>query len=397
MKNNNWFENHPKTTICSLLLLIIFILTYATENILSYRHNLSTYNFALPNRAIRLREFKPFMVDRYFPSKSSEIYDTLVNKEYTLRIDRNGFIIPSERYSHPDLSLVFLGGSTTTCQFVDENLRFPYLTGVLLEKELGIKINSYNASRVGNDSLHSIDILMNKVIPINPQIIVMMHNINDFAILLYEKTYWNNHFSRSPIIDMNNELTTRNYLLRMRDRLIPNIATQVRIISNLIKERLKVSNKDNDEFAKSRGKTLQINKAEMIRQFEMNLQTFISICQIRKIIPVLMTMPSRLKQHPDKVIKDFIGSNKVNISYDEYKNIFDAFNDSIRKKAQENHIPLIDLASAIPQEKEYIYDSVHYTEYGSEKIAHIISERLLPIIKSLPQNNGKPAVSGHLQ
>ena len=329
------------------------------------------------------------MVDNYFPSRGSKNFDTLVRKAYTLKIDSNGFIIPSVRYSHPDLSLVFLGGSTTTCQFVDENLRFPYLTGVLLEKELGIKINSYNASKIGNNSLHSLDILMNKIIPINPQIIVMMHNVNDLTILLYEKTYWNNHFSRSPIIDINKELTTRKYLLRMRDRLIPNIATQIRIISNNIKDWLRVPDKNNDEFAKVRGKSIAINKAEIIRQFGMNLQTFISICQIRSIVPVLMTMPSRFKDHPDKIIEDVIKNNKVNISYKDYKDIYDSFNELIRNKAKENRIALIDLAIVIPQEKKYMYDTVHYTEYGSEQIAHIISEHLQPIIKSLPQNNGK--------
>ena len=224
-----------------------------------------------------------------------------------------------------------------------------------------------------------------------------MHNINDLTILLYEKTYWNNHFSRSPIIDINKELTTKNYILRMRDIIIPNIATQVRVISNNIKEWVKGSNKNNDEFAKIRGKSIHINKAEIVRQFEMNLQTFISICQIRNIIPVIMTMPSRLKDHPDKLIKDIIENNKINISYHEYKDIFDAFNDSIRKKANENHIPLIDLASDIPQENKYIYDTVHYTEYGSGEIAHIINEQLLPIIKSLLQNNGKLAWSRYLE
>jgi hypothetical protein len=389
LKQDNWFEKNPNLTILSLLLIVTLIIISGTEIILTYRHNLSTYNFALPNRAIRLREFRPFMLDSSCPPLGSDIYDTLVNKKYTLRIDKNGFIIPSERYSHPDISLVFLGGSTTVCHFVDENLRFPYLTGVLLEKNLGITINSYNAARTGNDSLHSINILLNKIIPINPQIIVMMHNVNDLTILLYEKSYWNNHFTRSTIIDINSELTTKKYLQTMRDRLIPNIATQIRIISNNIKDILRVSHKNTDEFANIRGKHIAINQTEIIRQFEMNLQTFICICQTRKIVPVLMTMPSRLKEHPDKLIADSIKNNKVNIGYQEFKALFDAFNDSIRNKAKENHITLIDLDRAIPQENEYMYDTVHYTEQGSEKIAHIVSEQLQPIIKSLPQNNGK--------
>ena len=310
MKNNYWFERNPKKTIFGLLLIITIIITYATEKILAYRHNCSVYNFALPNRAIRLREFKPFMSDCSFPPPNN--FDTLVYKKYTLRIDKNGFIMPSERYVHPDISLVFLGGSTTVCHYIDENLRFPYLTGVLLENKLGIKINSYNAGRSGNNSLHSIDILLNKIIPLNPQIVLMMHNINDVTTLVYEHSYWNNNISKSVIIDMNNEITA-NYFRIMRDRLIPNIATQIRIISNKIKDKLRADHANEDEFAHIRGKTITINKTEAIEQFEMNLKIFINICQARKIVPVLMTMPSRLKENPDDLIVYIFKNGKIKL------------------------------------------------------------------------------------
>ena len=324
------------------------------------------------------------MSDCSFPPPNN--YDTLVYKKYTLRIDKNGFIMPSERYVHPDISLVFLGGSTTVCHYLDENLRFPYLTGVLLENKLGIKINSYNAGRSGNNSLHSIDILLNKIIPLNPQIVLMMHNINDVTTLAYEHSYWNNNMSKSVIIDMNNEITA-NYFRIMRDRLIPNIATQLRIISNKIKNKLRADRANEDEFAHIRGKTITINKPEAIEQFEMNLEIFIKICQARKIVPVLMTMPSRLKENPDDLIVYIFKNGKINFSYQDCRALFDAFNDSIRNKAKENHIPLIDLAKTIPQEAEYMYDTVHYTETGSKQIAHQVSEHLEPIIKAVLRDN----------
>ena len=384
MNNNYWFERNSKKAILGLILIITIIFTYATEKILAYRQDCSVYNFALPNRAIRLREFKPLMSDCSFPPPNN--YDTLVNKKYTLRIDKNGFIIPSERYSHPDISLVFLGGSTTVCHYIDENFRFPYLTGALLENKLGIKINSYNAGRSGNNSLHSIDILLNKIIPLNPQIVVMMHNINDVTTLVYEHSYWNNNISKSVIIDMNNELTA-NYFRIMRDRLIPNIATQFRIISNTIKYKLRADHANVDEFAHIRGKPITINKTEAIEQFEMNLEIFIKICQARKIIPVLMTMPSRLKENPDELIVYIFKNGKINFSYQDCRALFDAFNDSIRNKAKENHISLIDLAKTIPQEAKYMYDTVHYTETGSKQIAHQVSEHLEPIIKTVLRRN----------
>ena len=78
---------------------------------------------------------------------------------------------------------------------------------------------------------------------------------------------------------------------------------------------------------------------------------------------------------------------KLNFSYQDCRALFDAFNDSIRNKAKENHIPLIDLAKTIPQEAEYMYDTVHYTETGSKQIAHQVSEHLEPIIKAVLRGN----------
>ena len=96
--------------------------------------------------------------------------------------------------TRPDKVIVFLGGSTTECMFVDEDHRFPYVAGQILEQETGAKINSYNGGMSGSNSLNAIDILINKVIPLKPDVVVFMENINDLSTLLYEGTYWNKRY-----------------------------------------------------------------------------------------------------------------------------------------------------------------------------------------------------------
>ena len=130
---------------------------------------------------------------------------------------------------------------------------------------------------------------------------------------------------------------------------------------------------------------------EMIEQFEMNLQTFISMCKIRKIVPVLMTMASRFKDEPEKNILDRFKT--VVVSYQEYRRLFDLFNESIRKKARENNILLIDLAAAIPPEKEYIYDVIHYNDRGSLKAAAAIKDNLEPLVRQLMAQKQHPPLS----
>ena len=381
-KEYNWFEQNPKKTFVFIILVILTISVYCMEKLLAYKNNGIGYNFALKNRAIVLREFRPLLKEYNCPAKEDEPYDTIEKKNYLLRVDENGFIMPSEKYSNPDISLVFLGDSVTAELLVDEDKRFPYLSGVLLEKEMGVKINSFNASRTANNTLNTLDVLLNKIIPMKPDIAIMMHNNNDVAIMLYENTYWNNSPTRCLIFDIN-EYILNNFFKIMRDKFIPNVSRELRLAGARLRTLLRTRgiDKSNDEFAKMRNTKVNYNTLEMVEQFEMNLQTFITICKIRKITPVLMTMASRFTENPDKAIIDRF--KDVVISYQEYKHLFDLFNDSIRKKALENDILLIDLAAKIPPEKEYIYDVIHYNNSGSIKAAEIIKDNLKPLLQQL--------------
>ena len=385
MQNNEqggWLARNPKKTIAFLLIIVILLAGYATEKLLAYQNKGIGFNFALPNRVIRLREYRPTMRQYFDAGQDGGVYDSLVKKKYLLRIDKDGFIMPSERHKNPDIILAFLGASTTECRYVDEEHRFPNLTTLLLERHANIKINAYNAARSGNDSLHSIDILLNKVLPFKPQIAIMMHNINDLVVLLYEHSYWNKNSSRSVIVDINQEFVSNAFKV-FRDRYIPNLAAAMRNLSTEARSIFKPKGKSgsptsNDEFARIRGEKLVIDQAELADQFEMNLQTFIFCCQARRITPVLMTMASRLKPVPDEVIAQGFKKPEaqMGVKYSQFKELFDLFNDSIRKKARENGVLLIDLAQEIPPEKEYMYDVVHYTDQGSRRVAAIIAEEL---------------------
>jgi lysophospholipase L1-like esterase len=384
----SWFDRNPKKTVLILLLIFLAAVIYGSEKLLAYKSGGIGFSFALPDRTIRLREYRPGLQEKTSPTPTElKAADSLENKPYLLRIDENGFIVPSKKYAHPDKTLVFLGGSTTESRYNQESERFPYVTGVLLEKELGIKLNSYNAARAGNNSLHSIDILLNKVIPLKPDVVIVMHNINDLTTLLYEKSYWNLDQPRTVIFDINEEILA-NYWKVRRDEVIPHLAAALREFGWKLRQRFKSGkrsrgNAEPDEFARLRGQKLQVDAPEMVAQFEMNLQTFINICKARNIPVVLMTMANRLKEHPDPVIREALKmlDRGQGISYPQFKALFDGFNAAVRRKAAENGVLLIDLAAEIPPERAFIYDLVHFNGNGSKRAAEIIKDHLKPLLE----------------
>jgi len=368
------------------VLLAIGCLALVTEKLLARR----THDLINPigiKRSIKLKEFNPLYRDVLVPDADYVAKcDSLERKQFVLRVDRQGFIMPSKIHDRPDLTIAFLGGSTTECSYVDEDKRFPYLVGRLLERQTHLKVNSYNAGRSGINTLHCLNILLNKVVNLKPDIVVLMENINDLAILMYEKTYWNTNPSRSPLQERLPTFKTVGQDLRqtfylVRDLTFPNLSRELKKMS-LFGDKVK-----GDEFHGVRGQKITIDQDLLVREFSLNLQTFINICRAREIIPVLMTQASRFTDHPDPPIKNIMHQLEISqgITYGEFKAAFDRLNRTIRDVGVKNQVLVIDLAGEIPPVKENICDVAHFNDRGSRLVAARIAAGLTPVISSLPK------------
>ena len=372
----NWFQRHPKKTLAAVTLIVVLAIVFGAEKFLQFnnrRHGI-VFEAEVERRYARLKEYRPGThLLLAFPWNHLPYTDNVFTKQYRLNIDNNGFIMPSRKYDRPDKVIVFLGGSTTECMFVDEDHRMPYVTGQILEQETGAKINSYNGGMSGNNSLNVIDLLVNKVIPLKPDVVVFMENINDLSTLLYEGTYWNSNKVRSPLETLKKRPMVGKLL---KEIFIPNLNSAYRTLKKTI------SRKVEDEFAGARGKKLVFDQAKMVHDFTADLQTIVCTCKAWGIVPVLMTQANRITAHPDPVVAAYIGryGRETGISYQEFRELYDAFNDTIREVGRKNQVMVIDLAREVPQDKKYLYDLVHFNDAGSQLAARIIAARLKGVI-----------------
>jgi lysophospholipase L1-like esterase len=333
MKKKTIFERHPNITMFTILTLLSIVL-YAffswkifknefTENqsksLKTILHQYYVGKIIDNNigRFIALREYpvNKVIYDRPGMDIISNIApNSIEHKHYKVSVDGNGFIGPSDIHENPDLKIVFLGGSTTECLYVDEFERFPYLTARLMEEKTNKKINSYNGGKSANESLHSINNLINKVLPLEPDYVVLMHNINDLVMLRLQGTY--------------------GYVGSLLSH-VQSYKTLFTIYSYPFKEH----NSSNQK---------------MLDKFSQNLRMFVSISKINNIEPILMTQANRVFNDP----------------------MYHQFNQQIRDISNQEGVELIDLAKLVPQEPEFIYDSYHYTAKGSRLAASLISETL---------------------
>jgi lysophospholipase L1-like esterase len=374
----------PLVARALLVVMTTLFCVVAAETLLWILEGDAFYGESIARRYVRLREHPPGEKLIRFPDPSYlRATDSLDVRGYPWEIDEDGFILPSGVHSAPDLRIVFLGGSTTECMFVTPEKRFPFLVGRLLEEPLGEKVNSYNGGVSGNNTLHSINILINKVVPMKPDIVVLMENVNDLTILLYEGGYWNENPTRSPLVVVNEQRgePRRTVWRRFRDiayALVPRL--YVRAVA--LKDRWRGTAPVLDEFAHLRGRKTQYDAEELRQSFRTVLTMFIDIARSAGIEPVLMTQANRITANPAPgVLYSLRSVEELGIGYDAFRRLYDQFNDIIREVGSQRNVQVIDLEREVPKEREFIYDPVHFNDTGSEVAAAAIARSLLERIQ----------------
>lgn len=273
-----------------------------------------------------------------------------------VRTDERGYILPSKRFADPDLTLAFLGGSTTECAAVTEELRFPALVSALLE-DRGLRVNSLNAGRAGNTTQESLFILLDRVVFDSPDVAVLMHAANDVGVLARVGGYrWRTSrelswlsFARWSL----QEASSRSWLagafrkwLTIGEGARPEGFAQR---ANLARERVNVPT----------------------APFARRLRAFVGVARGFGIEPVLMTQPAISMVTP-------LTPEWVSMANQE------RFNRAVRQVAREEGVVLIDLVQhlmdEIPdwnEEMEIFYDGIHVTDRGSRVYAEHIAARLV--------------------
>lgn len=115
---------------------------------------------------------QPNMVDR-FRVRDGDLVE--------VRFNELGMRGPSVAETSPEdaLTVVFLGGSTTECYSLPRSETFPELVGRELEQRLERPIRVFNAGMSGASSAHSLARLVFQVVPLDADLVVVMHAIND--------------------------------------------------------------------------------------------------------------------------------------------------------------------------------------------------------------------------
>ena len=85
--------------------------------------------------------------------------------------------------------ILFLGGSTTESNEVDEPVRFPAVVERLLNDHYLVPVEVRNGGVRGHTTVDSINLLLNNAAYAQATHVVLMHNINDRLLLAFQNGY----------------------------------------------------------------------------------------------------------------------------------------------------------------------------------------------------------------
>lgn len=336
------------------------------------------YN-SFSSRGVPLREWPLGSIVRKSTAPASDFAGYSFPREYyDLEIDREGFIAPSRIHDKPEMTLVFLGGSTTETHLMDPEDRFPFLVGRAMEKATGLRTNSHNGGVAGNTTLHALTLLLYKAAPLRPNYAILMETVNDLSYLAHFGEY-ESVGPRAAIVTHQDIPAGRrenltNGLKSLARALLPNIYAA---LSELRSRYALGDASQRDEFAATRSRSASaLDDEEIVVRYTANIVSFVEIARARGIRPVLMTQVNRLVDPPDPAIRRGFERFPPPMAYERYTAVYQRMNEAVRVVARERGVPLVDLDRSIPKDEYHFYDAVHLTAPGSRLVAETIVQVL---------------------
>jgi hypothetical protein len=339
------------------------------------------------DRSIVLRELNPNQRASIRPNNNyMKDVENLSQIDYKINVDRNGFISTGNQLEiNPEIKILFLGGSTTETLYVPEKNRFPSVVERNLRSQLAQTLNVYNGGVSGNHSMHSIFALLAKGIPLEPNYVVFMHNMNDFALLSKTESYWIAPRGRAILIESNDgkfstiEDSSRNDFFNLiktaKNMLAPNLYTYLRprLFGDITLYR--------DEFEGFSKNYIDLDLDLMERSFRSSITSFVKISKAWNITPILMTQANRVDHNFKYFKKWVIRYQRGEMTSQEFSDLYKRMNEITREVAIQENVILIDLDAQIPKTNEFLYDTIHLNEAGSILAGKVITKKLAQVIQ----------------
>jgi hypothetical protein len=269
---------------------------------------------------------------------------------------------PDEYPDNKHISIMCLGGSTT--EYKDSNgLGWPKRVETSLRRSLNRNdISVHNQGRQWYTTLHTLINYEANLRHYKPDIIIVMHTIND---LLHNADF--SSFSKADFQD--------DY---------GHFYGPIKEVINPPKFHSYIWDKFKYLWYHEKRKIITTNTFTGIVPFKRHINTLIDLAKKDSAAVILMTQPSLYKKDNDKEILPHLKmlnteafGKKAKWSYESALNGFMQYNLLIKQISDERNVYLIDLERKIPKTLKYFIDDVHYTDASFDLVAKAVTDGII--------------------
>ncbi len=312
------------------------------------------------------------------PGLNLPLRSPLDGREFTVVIDAHGFRSrtlepPGVKKPPGTYRIFFVGASTTENIALPDEETFPAIVEAELQPRVTRTLRCVNAGLSGNLVSDTFSIVAHRVLPLEPDLVVALEGINDLCAGLAGPEAEPRAYEPPP------------------PRLLDVVRDGSRLVQLLGRATDRLSDEGRAERIRARRLgspfTPGLDPAQGLPRYRRYLRLLAAVCKDAGVPLLLLTMPSSYQEPmaPGLDERLWMGNQdhgRINADVATMRRGVELFNQATREVAREEGTLLLDLADAVPKDREHFYDDCHYTARGSrvvaERLMQFLEERGLP-------------------
>jgi len=266
-----------------------------------------------------------------------------------------------------EVRVIALGGSTTEDVWNDAGIHWPLVVEERIHAAGRDDVRVYNAAMSAYTTAHTLVQLELDVLPYQPDLVLVMHNVNDLLVVYSAATQGRPLDSSYHVKYAHKSLTGYK---DESDVVVSRLVSFVR-----------------DRWARlfpppPRPPLQDYDLQAGLRIFERNLRSTIAVARANGAEVVLVTMPASRTEARFEVVDSLSrqGLLDSNPSHERFLEDFDRYNDAVRRVGAECNAPVIDAAALLPADDALFADLVHTTTAGVRAMGDVVAAELLPLL-----------------
>jgi lysophospholipase L1-like esterase len=310
-------------------------------------------------------------------------------KKALIFVDKHGFLAKDQtlEYEKPEneIRIATIGASTTANLNLSFEENWPGYLGMLVQKAIPNRyIRVINAAVPGFDTAQSIGNLSLRVIPFNPDVVIIYHAYNDLKAVRPNSTFKPDysHFHTKPY----GYHKKPNVLIRSLHSSMFYVRTR-----NEYRE-YREKRKRYEELTRKEGSKGRLSyfPLEAVHVFEQHVRSLVSIAKAEGAIVIVSSFAilhePNLDWSSSAVLKHLTEFQRRDLysllhftpglTLEAVFKGFKSYNRVLERLALQEKIGWVDNASLIPHEDSYFVDRVHFSGKGAKRMA----QNLLPVV-----------------